>query len=108
VWEEIVGISLGSGRRTLDQRRRAVMSRRVPGDGTRTEFFAAVNAILGIDPVIVDSYPDIRADIRLPTGDQDIRTLVESIVGSIKPVGLQTVASYGEFRAGISKAGDPL
>ena len=108
VWEEIVGISVGSSKRTLDQRRRAVMSRRVPGDGTRTDFFEAINSILGIDPAITDSYSLLRADVRLPTGDQDLRSLVESVVAAIKPVGLLTVASFGEFRAGVSKAGDPL
>ena len=108
VWEEIVGIATSSTNRTLAQRRAAVWARRVLTDGTRADFFSVIRAFLDLNPVLTDSYGDTRVDIRLGTGNQDFRRIIEAVVGSAKPVGLQTVVTYGQFRAGVSKAGDPL
>lgn len=107
VWEEIVGIRQ-SATRTYAERRTAVMNRRIPIEGTREDFFAAVNAMLGADPEVTDTYGDLRTDIRLAVSDPALRTIVERVVAVIKPVGLQVVTTYGDFRAGVSRAGDPL
>lgn len=106
IWEDMIGAPAKPGV-AFDDRRQIINSRRSLGS-SKTDFYAAVEAISG--PIsITDRYSEYRIDLQLATqNDPQLRAAVERVIAEKKPVGILITVSYAAFQADISHAGDTI